>query len=458
MTPQHVIKTTGTVLADGTIVEMLHDRKGQKTRLARSVGDQWTEEERIVRPGQPDLVPYAPRNALIENGVVQFPSRPEMYESEAALVAEIRGFIHRYVDLSEAFEHIAAYYVLFSWVYDAFFELPYLRVRGDYGSGKTRFLSVVGSIAYKPIFGSGASTVSPIFHLLDQFGGTLVIDEADFRFSDEKADLVKILNNGNVRGFPVLRSMTHRNGEISPKAFHVYGPKIIASRGVYDDKALESRFITEEMGTQSLRRDIPINLPKDMNAEAQAIRNKLLMYRFRNRASVQANATLIDRTIDARLNQVFVPLLSVIDDEKVRDMVMTRAREHHQRRQSEREDSIEARVLTILRHLVDTTSGVGVAVGDACTFFHAHYMGDTSRPMTPRWMGTIIRTRLGLSTRKSNGRFVVPMVERERINHLCEKFGVNDDDVKALSEQTTPDLVWEPIRDGDVGTSGRSER
>ena len=35
--------------------------------------------------------------------------------------------------------------------------------------------------------------------------GTLIVDEGDFRFSDEKAELVKILNNGNGRGFPVLR-------------------------------------------------------------------------------------------------------------------------------------------------------------------------------------------------------------------------------------------------------------
>ena len=145
----------------------------------------------------------------------------------------------------------------------------HLRVRGDYGTGKTRFLLIVGSIAYKPIFGSGASTVSPIFHLLEQFSGTLVIDEADFRFSDEKADLVKILNNGNVRGFPVLRAVAHKNGEFSPYAFHVYGPKIIASRGTYDDKALESRFISEDMGGRSLRKDIPINLPKEFETETR---------------------------------------------------------------------------------------------------------------------------------------------------------------------------------------------
>ena len=89
---------------------------------------------------------------------------------------------------------MAAHYVLFSWVYDAFNEVPYIRFQGDYGTGKTRALLVVGSVCYKPFFASGASTVSPIFHILDAFRGTLILDEADFRFSDEKAEIVKVLN------------------------------------------------------------------------------------------------------------------------------------------------------------------------------------------------------------------------------------------------------------------------
>ena len=64
--------------------------------------------------------------------------------------------------------------------------------RGDYGTGKTRALLAIGSLCYKPFFASGASTVSPIFHVLDAFGGTLVLDEADLRFSDATADLTKI--------------------------------------------------------------------------------------------------------------------------------------------------------------------------------------------------------------------------------------------------------------------------
>src|SRR6185503_9020715 len=98
------------------------------------------------------------------------------------------------------------HFVLLSWLYDAHYEIPYLRVRGEPGSGKTRFLLTVGSLCYKPIFASGASTVSPLFRMLDMIRGTLILDEADFRFSDERAEVVKILNNGTTRGFPVLRA------------------------------------------------------------------------------------------------------------------------------------------------------------------------------------------------------------------------------------------------------------
>ena len=59
------------------------------------------------------------------------PSEPRIYGSEAQLVADIRTFIHRYVDFSKSFENVATHYILLSWLYDAFNELPYLRLRGD---------------------------------------------------------------------------------------------------------------------------------------------------------------------------------------------------------------------------------------------------------------------------------------------------------------------------------------
>jgi hypothetical protein len=155
MASQHSEKTTGTVLEDGTLVEMLHDAAQKRTALVRYRDGTWSEETVIKRSNAPDLEPYSALNPLLVQNIVRFPSKVEEYESEASLVVEITDFIHRYVDVSETFERIATHYVLFSWVFDAFNELPYLRVRGDYGSGKSRFLTIVGSIAYKSISGSG---------------------------------------------------------------------------------------------------------------------------------------------------------------------------------------------------------------------------------------------------------------------------------------------------------------
>ena len=116
----------------------------------------------------------------------------------------------------------------------------------------------------------------------------------------------RILNNGNVRGLPVLRTMMNRQREFNPQAFHVFGPKIVATRGSYDDKGLESRFLTEEMGSRKLRSDIPINLPEGFKDEARELRNKLLLYRFHRRHEVKLDETLVDPKIEPRLNQILL--------------------------------------------------------------------------------------------------------------------------------------------------------
>jgi len=72
--------------------------------------------------------------------VVHFASAVAPYDSQAALFADVERFIHRYLELPSDLEDIAALYVLLTWVYEFAPSIPYLRVIGDWGSGKTRFL------------------------------------------------------------------------------------------------------------------------------------------------------------------------------------------------------------------------------------------------------------------------------------------------------------------------------
>ncbi|PYV20279.1 MAG: hypothetical protein DMG27_23420 [Acidobacteria bacterium] len=381
-------------------------------------------ETNLLVSGQ-RLVPYSPRNNLLTNEVVLFPSEPVEYDSEQELVEGIKAFIHRYVDISPLFEQIASYYVLFTWVYDAFNELPYLRLRGDTSSGKTRFLLTVGALCYKPIFASGASTVSPLFRILDSMRGTLIVDEGDFRFSDEKAELVKILNNGNGRGFPVLRSESVSGREFSPRAYTVFGPNLIATRGYFQDRALESRCLTEETGGRKLRDDIPINLTADYKREALELRNKLLMFRFRSFGKRQIDAALVDRSIEPRLAQIFVPLLSVIEDTGAREALRQVAREYHKELVADRGMDMEAQALEIIQELQSLNDGSGIAIQEIASRFIEQHGEDFERKVTPHWVGHIVRRKLGLKTEKRHGSYVVAATEGPKLARLFEKYGIS---------------------------------
>jgi hypothetical protein len=375
-------------------------------------------------------VPYSASNNLLKHEVVLLPDEPREYRSEAELVAEIQAFIHRYADLSPLFERVSAYYVLLSWVYDAMSELPYLRVRGEPGSGKTRFLLTVGPLCYKPIFASGASTVSPIFRILDAFRGTLVVDEGDFRSSDERSEIVKILNNGNARGFPVLRSEVIREREYNPRAYAVFGPKLVATRGYFQDRALESRCLTEEMGQTRLRTDIPINLPPQHREEAADLRSKLLMFRFRRLRDTRVDEALVDRTVEPRLNQILVPLMSIVGDLAIREEVRSLAHRLDREMLTERSLDTEAQVLQVIRDLV--VPGTPPSVKDIASEMAVRHGEDYDRKVTPKWIGWIIRRRLKLETEKRHGNFVIPMSERPKLERLYERYGVGANDEKTI--------------------------
>ena len=410
------------ILQDGTLLETLLRPEERRTLFCLEREGQIRYEENLLVDGE-RLVPYSPHNNLLRHDVVLLPSEPEEYGTEEELLADIRAFIHRYVDLSPAFETLTTYYVLLTWVYDAFAELPYLRVRGDYGSGKTRFLLTVGSLCYKPIFASGASTVSPLFRILDEFRGTLLIDEADFRLSDEKAEVVKILNNGHARGFPVLRSEATPSREFNPRAYAVFGPKLVATRGAFEDRALESRCLTEELGRGPLREGIPLNLPTSHREEALHLRNRLLLFRLRSFTKVGVNLAPSDPSLEPRLNQILIPLLSVVSDETARQELLALARDYQRAQVSERGADTDGQVLEVIRDLI-AAGEERLSVKEITRSFVERHGEEYERKVTAKYLGGIIRRRLHLRTRKSHGVFVIPPEEMPAVRWLFEKYGV----------------------------------
>lgn len=434
--------TISRVLPDGTTIEILYDGDRALTSLAvcNSAGE-ISIETQVELPTGERLTPYAPTNNLLTSGCVLLPSGVGEFGNKAALLEQVRAFIHRYVDLSPLYEEIAAHYVLLSWVHDAFNELPYLRFRGDFGTGKTRALLAVGSISYKPFFASGASTVSPIFHILDEFGSTLILDEADLRFSDATADLSKILNNGNMKGLPVLRTMTNRHRELNPRAFKVFGPKIVGMRESFADEALESRFLTENTGGRPLRPDISIYLPGAMKNDAQALRNQLLAWRFAARHSIGIDPDRLIAGVSHRANQITLPLLSLIDDGALRDRIAAELVAEEARAFRERASTPELTVLAAITEAAAVSPTAHIAVADIARRVSSKNAGSFENAITPKTVGSIVRTKLRLPTVKSNGVYVIPHTARPAIAALSARHGLSSDNAIDLPNATAVGFI-----------------
>jgi hypothetical protein len=93
--------------------------------------------------------------------------------------------------------------------------------------------------------------------------------------------------------------------------------------------------------------------------------------------------------------------------------------------------------------LMQTTRGRGVPVGAIAKAMTERHGAEYQRPISDRWVGSILRKRLNLRTYKSNGVFIVSASERRGIADLCARYGVGK--------------VVAGVPAGDEGTSGTSE-
>lgn len=260
--------------------------------------------------------PLMPETPFLREGIVIFPQAIGELLEPHDLIMRIRTLIHKYVDVDEFYETLAAYYVLFTWFYDAFPTLSYLRVKGDAGSGKTRFLEVVGAMCYRTMFMNAGASVSAMFRIMNVVRGTLVLDEGDFQKSDESSDIAKLLNVGNQRRQAHISRSGSKERDFETEFFNVYGPKVISTRKSYDDNAIESRCLTKEMGAPTSRTDIPRNLPDTFwTVEVPALQAALLRYRLEHWSpDINRREIPIDDSVEPRLQQVTDSLKRMVHD------------------------------------------------------------------------------------------------------------------------------------------------
>jgi hypothetical protein len=435
---------------DELMVEMFF-REGAERPIGYLVYDLATgqiTEAPSVKVGAVEYVP--PRSAAVRAGLVHLPSGHEDYGPEdedassphfaevrraksAALFAEVRGCLTRYVQFADETDAtVCAAYVLMSWVFDRFNSLPYLRITGDVGVGKSRALDIVGHLAYRGLPTGGAATPSLVFRAIELFGGTLAIDEADFGDSEMESIIVKILTCGYRRGAPVWRAVLGLDKVWDLGVFDVFSPKILTVRRDFrDGGALASRCLTVTMLATTELAGQPTQLPSAFFVEALRLRNKLVLWRFRTRPTLQPDPWgTVPGVTEPRVIEIGLPVLAVAPTDAIRATLVGALQSASAALEAERGVSWEGLIVAALQReweWVERRHGgpANILVKDLIPRLRE----DLSTANTTT-VARIIRRQLRLRTGSTGGYPTVivvgqdGLVNRDRLERLSTKYGV----------------------------------
>jgi len=127
-------------------------------------------------------------------------------------------------------------------------------------------------------------------------------------------------------------------------------------------------------------------------------------------APAAIDVSLVDKTLEARRNQVLVPLLSVAPDRATREAIAGLSKNDV----PEAQDDVRQHLRTILQELLDQGHPKGVPVKAVAAALRA-----SGRPayahVQPRYVGSLLRRVLGLSTAKRHGIYVIPAEQLSQV-------------------------------------------
>jgi len=262
------------------------------------------------------------------------------YESEEQLFNEIRTFFSEHLDVSnELLFDVYAAFTLATWRAENFTVVAYAFFLGPLASGKTRALECFHRLCYRAIMAASMSAAS-LFRVLEAWHSTLLLDETEIYNRESMVEVLALLNSGYRRGQYAIRIEKLEDGCPQIGMFDTFGFKVLA--GTEELAAtLQSRCIITTM-SKAMRH---INLFID-EEKAQDLRNKLLMYRFRNLGKPQNFdvSRLNGYFNNARVIELFVSLLHVAPTEEIRERLIKCMKQITQSRLDEEQASLEARV------------------------------------------------------------------------------------------------------------------
>jgi hypothetical protein len=189
------------------------------------------------------------------------------------------------------------------------------------------------------------------------------------------------------------------------------------------------------MGAGKLRADIPRTLDENFYQDAEYIRNKLLMWRLKNYFEpVERRHDLIEG-IHPRLNQIVMPLLSIIKDNSIREHLKSFIVKYNTDLVADRGLSWESDIVFAVLKLEHETKANEITVKQITDEVNRE-IDISDDTLQARKVGWYLRAKLQLKPYKTRKGFVLSFKEnRKRLDMWKERFGITDADIKG--EQVT---------------------
>jgi len=291
------------------------------------------------------------------------PGRPREYGSDEQLFNEVRRFFYDNLDLQDEREYdLLAAFVLMTWRFEQFDNVPYLFFLGPKESGKSRALECLEVLCYRGWLTTYPSLAS-LHHVMNAWHPTFLLDNFESLPRERRYEMEGIFNAGYRRGGAVDRVEPLPEGGFKEKWYEVYGPKALAGTRE-PSEALESRCIKFRMS--KTQRSYPSHLDSE---RARELRSKLLAYRFRHLASPEDAKHDMPNPY-GRLGEILPPLADVSPNQEVLNRILDYGNAIRVEREEEEKTTFDAQVVRALVNCRPHGEDGRVAIKDIVNAFN----------------------------------------------------------------------------------------
>lgn len=232
---------------------------------------------------------------------------PDMVDG-AMLADEIVETIQRFIVLPVSSARAISLWILHTWVLDAFYLSPILRITSPTKEcGKSNLLILSGHLMPRN-FATGNLTTATLYRLVDSFGISLCIDEADQAFNFNE-DLISLVNAGYLRKTAYVPRCEGQDNEV--KMYSAYCAKLIAGIG-HLKETTESRCLKISLKKKNAEESVE-KLPHSKLSEFDHIPQKCFRWAEDSIEDLKEVNPTIPEKLSDRQGDNWKPLLAIAE-------------------------------------------------------------------------------------------------------------------------------------------------